>query len=109
MADKDPFAEAAKYFGKKKAGRDPLTEKLEDAAGIGGSGSAPGTIKPAEVQSPKSFTPAPKGLIPLKSLPEKQSSLQDKSLMGSGKMSQKELKQGFRKIGVKLNYSEDGK
>lgn len=30
----DPIADAAKYFGQKKAGKDPTVNKMEEAAGL---------------------------------------------------------------------------
>jgi hypothetical protein len=78
----DDFGEAAKYFGKKKAGREPTFERMEESIGV-----------------EKTLPPTPP--------PEKPSSLQSKSVKGSGSMTKKEIEQGFRRVGVKLDYCED--
>jgi len=81
----DWFGEAAKYFGKKKAGKDPTIEKMEEAIGV---------TQPMSVPPIPSVPPVPP--IP----PEKK--LRDRSTKGSPPFSDAELKQGFRKMGKGL-------
>lgn len=79
-----------------------LIDKLEEAAGIATPTPVPAPPKPATTAPKDTFTPAPSGLIPLGSLPEKQSSLRKRSVMGSAPYSDAELKQGYRKMGKGL-------
>ena len=76
-----------------------LIDKLEEAAGI--SIPTPNPVATTPVPKP-TFTSAPSGLIPLGSLPEKQSSLQKRSVVGSAPFSDSEIKQGYRKMGKGL-------
>ena len=78
----DWIGEAAKYFGKRKAGRSPLNEKMDEAIGAGSIPLVPNT-----------------GGIPPTPPPIPQKRLQDRSTKGSPPFSGAELKQGYRKMG----------
>lgn len=70
----DYFAEAVKYFRKKKAGRMPFEEKMGEAAGIE-------SVKPPPVVKP-----------------EAEKKLKDKSTGGSSPFTNGEIRRGYRKL-----------
>lgn len=73
----DWFAEAAKYFGKRWAGKSPLAEKQEEAIGM------------REIAPQKAVPPAK---------PESEKKLKEKSTGGSPPFTDAELRQGYRKL-----------
>jgi len=88
----DYIAEAVKYFGKKKIGRDPMVEKMEKAAGIESVPLVPDT---GVTIHRKGFIRKMKKIQP-KIFPEKK--LMEKSTGGSPPFTGAEMKKGYRKV-----------